>query len=387
LKFLDYDYLVGTGFWDDIGMRYTNVIKSTNDGDSFFSQFFYTTDNGSSWVDSLSGIIPSIQDLDITKFGYLVAGTDSGIYITKKSTMPSHHPLHLNFDEVMLGVQLEKQLSLINNTEFTVTIDSLGLSSSVFSYPHFSPVTLEPFDSVIVSITFSSSVYGEFLEWMWIYSQDYVDSVSLFASCPYPEIEVLPENYIHFGYQYIGTTITKSIQLKNISINTLQIDSLTLFSTQFEFSSLNFPIVIEEGETTLVDVTFTPTILGNHIDTLYIHCNGIGELEVHLIGQAANPISVSEIENKIPKSFLLRQNFPNPFNPLTTIFYGLPHESLVEIIVYDVLGNSVMRIAQDNQPAGYHSIKFDASTLPSGIYFYKFQAGSFVETKKMLLLK
>ncbi|MCH7974393.1 MAG: T9SS type A sorting domain-containing protein, partial [Bacteroidetes bacterium] len=91
--------------------------------------------------------------------------------------------------------------------------------------------------------------------------------------------------------------------------------------------------------------------------------------------------------NGIPTEFNLIQNFPNPFNPSTTIYYGLPEESSVKITIYDVLGNEVMVYSEDNQEAGYHSVEFDATVLPSGIYFYQLQAGSFVEIKKMVLLR
>ena len=97
--------------------------------------------------------------------------------------------------------------------------------------------------------------------------------------------------------------------------------------------------------------------------------------------------AVDEEFSGIPESYKLLQNYPNPFNPSTTIYYGLPVEASVKITIYDVLGNEVMVYSEDNQEAGYHSVEFNATVLPSGIYFYQLRAGSFVETKKMILLK
>ena len=97
--------------------------------------------------------------------------------------------------------------------------------------------------------------------------------------------------------------------------------------------------------------------------------------------------AVDEEFSGIPDSYKLLQNYPNPFNPSTTIYYGLPEESSVKITIYDVLGNKVMVYSEDKQEAGFHKIKFDATELPSGIYFYQLQAGDFVETKKMVLMK
>jgi hypothetical protein len=93
------------------------------------------------------------------------------------------------------------------------------------------------------------------------------------------------------------------------------------------------------------------------------------------------------MSNVIPTKFSLAQNYPNPFNPTTTIIYGLRERTIVELKVYDVLGREIETIVNGEQNAGYYEIEFDASRLASGIYFYRLQAGNFIETKKMLLLK
>jgi formylglycine-generating enzyme required for sulfatase activity len=89
----------------------------------------------------------------------------------------------------------------------------------------------------------------------------------------------------------------------------------------------------------------------------------------------------------IPSKIALLQNFPNPFNPTTTIRYGLPSRSHVMLTVYNTLGQQVALLQNGEQDAGYHEVKFDASGLSSGVYFYRIEAGSFVETRKLLLLR
>jgi hypothetical protein len=89
----------------------------------------------------------------------------------------------------------------------------------------------------------------------------------------------------------------------------------------------------------------------------------------------------------LPSSFTLSQNFPNPFNPSTTIQYALPKSSEVTLIVYNILGQHVATLVNETQGAGYHEAKFDGTALASGVYFYRIQAGSFVQTKKLLLLR
>jgi hypothetical protein len=92
-------------------------------------------------------------------------------------------------------------------------------------------------------------------------------------------------------------------------------------------------------------------------------------------------------EKEIPTVFSLVQNFPNPFNPITTIDYGLPKQSAVRLEVYNTLGQRVALLVDEMKQAGYHSEKFDGANLASGVYLYRLQAGDFVQTKKLLILR
>lgn len=89
----------------------------------------------------------------------------------------------------------------------------------------------------------------------------------------------------------------------------------------------------------------------------------------------------------MPTQFRLEQNYPNPFNPTTTIRYALPHKSTVQLTVYNAVGQQVVLLVQGEQEAGYYDVKFDGSRLASGVYFYRIQAGNFVQTRKLLLLR
>lgn len=91
--------------------------------------------------------------------------------------------------------------------------------------------------------------------------------------------------------------------------------------------------------------------------------------------------------NIIPKTLMLYQNYPNPFNPKTTINYELPNNSFVTLKIYDVLGQEKKTLVNETQEAGKYHLQWDASDLPSGVYFYKIQAGEYLETKKFILQK
>lgn len=103
--------------------------------------------------------------------------------------------------------------------------------------------------------------------------------------------------------------------------------------------------------------------------------------------------SVDEVN--LPKEFSLEQNYPNPFNPRTKIRFEIPEviasgmkQSLhITIKVYNILGNEVASLVNDHKPAGNYEIEFNGSELPSGVYFYELRAGSYIETRKMLLIK
>jgi len=94
-----------------------------------------------------------------------------------------------------------------------------------------------------------------------------------------------------------------------------------------------------------------------------------------------------EDELEVPAAFMLAQNYPNPFNPSTTIRYALPQRSSVSLAVYNAIGQEVALLVRGEQEAGIHEVKFNASNLPTGVYFYRLTAGSFIQTRRLLLLK
>jgi hypothetical protein len=92
-------------------------------------------------------------------------------------------------------------------------------------------------------------------------------------------------------------------------------------------------------------------------------------------------------QTALPKDFKLTQNYPNPFNPSTKINYELPSDGIVSIKLFDITGKEVATLVNEVKTAGYYTVTFNASNLPSGAYFYRLEAGSFIQTKKMMLIK
>jgi hypothetical protein len=103
-------------------------------------------------------------------------------------------------------------------------------------------------------------------------------------------------------------------------------------------------------------------------------------------GGDSSPNPILE-NNNIPKLYELSQNYPNPFNPTTTIKYAIPKDEFVTIIIYDITGREIIKLVNEQKQAGFYSVLFDGNNLSSGVYFYRIEAGNFVQVKKMLLIK
>jgi hypothetical protein len=122
-------------------------------------------------------------------------------------------------------------------------------------------------------------------------------------------------------------------------------------------------------------------------DSSGVGTGGVGAYAIVDDLSLGGPATAITGNNVSINSFELKQNYPNPFNPSTVISYTLPTSGEVTLKVYNVLGDEVTTLVNEEKSAGSYEVKFDASQLSSGIYFYKLQAGLFVETKKMMLIR
>ena len=227
---------------------------------------------------------------------------------------------------------------------------------------------------------------------------------------------VLGKTTVKNGYlpQTIAATVAPSIvNLDSIVVGTSKWSAFVILNpgtedlviTQVQSSNPNFSVMIfpgtfkiKPGEKKIIPIYYSPHLAPNQgtYDDCYISIasNVIGGLSpVYCKAIPFTPNSVDE-KNKI-SSFALFQNYPNPFNPSTVISWQLAVGTYVTLKIFDVLGNEIATLINEEQQAGNHSYKFDATnnpqlttnTLSSGIYFYQLRAGSFVQTKKFILTK
>jgi hypothetical protein len=114
-----------------------------------------------------------------------------------------------------------------------------------------------------------------------------------------------------------------------------------------------------------------------------------GEIRGQVIGSTGVATSVEQIHSaEVPSDFRLDQNYPNPFNPTTNIEFRVSRFGFVALRIYDVLGRELATLVNEERPAGVYTVRWDASSLPSGTYLYRLTAeGAVAQTKKMILLK
>jgi glucuronoarabinoxylan endo-1,4-beta-xylanase len=162
----------------------------------------------------------------------------------------------------------------------------------------------------------------------------------------------------------INTTTTSKDQTFTISNDS--IEYVRRYTTS-ETKNLSFDGIID-----LTDNSFTVTLEGKSITTFVSTNNSTG---------------VKLLDSSIPQSYSLNQNYPNPFNPSTIISFSLPSKSFVTLKIFDMMGKEVATLVNEELAAGKYHYQWDASNLSSGVYFYRLQSGSFVETKKLVLLR
>jgi hypothetical protein len=195
---------------------------------------------------------------------------------------------------------------------------------------------------------------------------------------------------LHGFYKYIPVAEDLFIASIQTYLNSVLIGEGILKSQQLVSDYTEFIINIDYTTNDIPDVAIIKFTIDSSLASNKLHQDSKCYIDYLFFG----PLSDVEVTEQLPIEFSLSQNYPNPFNPSTKIKYSVPfvetHRDaslLVTLKVYDVLGNEIETLVNEEKAAGNYEVNWNAVNLPSGVYFYQLKAGSFVEIKKMVLLK
>ena len=296
--------------------------------------------------------------------------------------------------------------------DFWITADTLQytntLSNAIHRYQWSKGCHTEPSTEVILlpgaghswHQPWNSSISTPLEHWNFFRQFSKDKMAPALDSLKLPDNVTLDETY----YDSSETALIKIIAVDNYSVASMTIS----FSGFVNVEGFDINLIFDTDERLLdseVGVALDPNISTDSYETVQViitdhdgneklyDLEALQELGLYQQMAVVNNLTVStDNETLGPKVFAIHQNYPNPFNPVTTLRYDLPEDGLVDITIYDMLGNVVSNLINTNQSSGYKSIQWDATNnqgepVSAGVYLYKIQAGDFVDTKKMILLK
>jgi hypothetical protein len=302
-------------------------------------------------------------------------------------------PRAVAFGDVGIYDSAKTIVQVTNTSINTLTIDSLYFLSNVFTaLSQSSQVTNK--DTAAITIRFKPVKFGVFTDTLFLRnnSDTSLYKIPLTGRVPSSSMAITPSSILFVTVRK-DSTRQQIFTITNSSISVLQIDSFYTKMKYFYVTKIPAAGQVRIGDTVRTAIRFTPDTARSYIDTMFVANNSpLTPLKVPLSGNGTLT-EAGRIEQNIPEMFLLAQNYPNPFNPSTTIHYGLPQRSIVRLVIYNILGQVVKELMNNEQQAGYYSLVWNAN-VSSGLYFYKLEAHSLVDpdkhftaVKKMLLLR
>jgi hypothetical protein len=219
---------------------------------------------------------------------------------------------------------------------------------------------------------------------------EFIDRITYFRSSTVPtqspDIAVSPAT-INFGQVAVGDTGTWRLLIRNTGMAPLSILNIGLQSASSNFQIGSFVNGLPADSFQQVVVRFTPTASGqSYSNALIVQSNdpGEGTLTIPVAGTAG---TTSVLDQRRPVGFALSQNYPDPFNPSTSIAFTIPSQEQTRLTVHDLLGREIASLIDGTMPAGSHTIVWNASGVASGVYLYTLTSGHYTSTRKLVLLR
>ncbi len=340
---------VSTKFWPDITV-FENNIHIVCEDDRINSDIYYlrSTDNGLNW--SPEFLVTNPSDLD---YYPRISTSGNHVYIVWSSYRGSNYEVYFRRSTDFGNTwDPEQKLTSSNIGAFTGDIAS--------------------FDNNI-HITWEDQRSGPSGEIFYMRSTNH-------------GVDWSPETRLTFNAAEVNSSSIASFQEKvHIAWSDRRNPTLEIFYLRSMDNGNNWEV--EDLLSSIPVDSYYPSISAVQGNVFVVWKDSpLGGTSEVIFRRYTSPMSVDN-ETNPPTDFILSQNYPNPFNPTTIIKYQISELNFVTLKVYDVLGNEIALLVNEEKPIGTHKIEFNASALPSSIYFYRLQAGSFVETKKMVLMK
>jgi len=296
----------------------------------------------------------------------------------------SFSEIGISFGAVKVNAYADSVITMTNTGYDTLRVFSTHVGTTTFSSQLVNAIIPQG-QSATDTIRFTPSTFGVFADSLTVSTNIGVAYLSLSGSSPYPSISVFPDS-VRFGNVGKNDTAPASIWVLNNSVNTLVLDSMYTASSAFRASITKASVPYQD--TISITILFMPGNNASYFDTLFIHGNSLISLTKVSLSGNGTLTSVPIPLSGIPSKYALEQNYPNPFNPSTNISFSLPKQSNVRLSIIDLLGREVATLVDNEErSAGNYTVMWNASSFASGVYFYRLQAGDFVQTKKLVLLK
>ncbi len=357
------------------------VIALWNNG----TKVYYTTNGGTNWTEVTSGIQTPVYDIrgEAGSPAVIYAATEHGAY---KITAPTQAP---TLSSPLNGASVGIIPTLTWNAESGITTYHLLIATDA----NFSNVVVDAKNVTATSYspyTLSANTYYWKVASTNFVGESGYSTVRSYTSSVEGTITLTASSYLGGdGKSHPRLTWTHTEQGTN---PTFYIFRYSCTYGAGDCGSWPYPLIGTTAATTFDDPTVDIATKGQTPTTTYwyeVRSAGISNKVTRhsAIGGGGEAKTSIALDENLPTETKLESNFPNPFNPVTEIKYSLHQDAQVSLIVYDVLGREVQTLVNGFEDVGFKSVQFDASSFPSGVYFYRLSTGYHTDIKRMILMK
>lgn len=349
-------------------------------------------DAGTSWTNKVNYAVfdstNTVVDVTIAPSGavYVCAGT-SAIYSSAVLTTGPILSLvqkSIDFGQVKVGSKKDSVITVKNTGDDTLKISAIQSTNASSFLSLRNTIIVAPGATVPDTLRFSPQAGGTVTAKLVITSNALsasdtiiVTGFGVTAGISYSA------KTISFGTVKVGLKKDSLITVTNTGNQTLTISKIESSSPVFTVSPVQYTVAASAN---IKDtVRFAPTAQGQFSASIVISHSAGPNDTIQVTGNGT--LTGVAGERQMPTIYSLGQNYPNPFNPATTISYQLPLSGNVRLTVYNILGKEIATLVSEVMEPGYYSVRFDASAVSSGLYFYRLQANNYSDVKKMMLIK